>query len=65
MQGVTTQVSVPKRSTDWTTDLNKKSYTRGATPSLMKIRVSLRHTACVLARFLNIYIQSSSAAEIT
>ena len=65
MQGVTTQDSAPKRSTNCTTDLNKKSDTRGATPFLMKIRVSLRHTACVLARFLNTAIQSLVAAEIT
>ena len=65
MQGVTTQVSAPKISTDWTTDLRKNPDTRDAAPSLMRILVNLRHITRSLAMFLDTAGQSLSAAEIT
>ena len=65
MWGVTTQVSAPKSSTDWTIDLDKNPDTRGAAPSLMNIFFSLLHTSRALSRFLTTSGQSSSAAEIT
>ena len=64
MQGVTTQVYVPKSSTDWTTALDKNPNTRVAAPSLMRIRVILCHTTRALVRFPTTTGQSSSAAEI-
>ena len=41
MQGVITQVSAPKISTDWTTDLKKNPDIRGDAPSLLRIRIRL------------------------
>ena len=65
MWGVITQVSAPKSSTAWTTDLKKNPNIRGAAPSLMRTCVSLRHTARALASFTTTAGQSSSASEIT
>ena len=65
MRGVTTQVSAPKSSTGWTTALNKNQDTPGAAPSLLRIRISLCHTACALGRFLTTTDQLFSAAETT
>ena len=55
----------PKSITDWTTALKKNPDARGAAPSLMRIFVNLRHTACNFARFLTTAGQSPSAADIT
>ena len=65
MPGVTTQVSVPKISTNWTTVFNKKPDIRGAAPFLLRILVNLRHTSRALSKFLTTSGQSLSAAEIT
>ena len=65
MRGVTTQVSAPKRSTDWTTALKKSPYTHGAVPSLLRILVNLCHTALAFSRFLTTSVQSLYAAETT
>ena len=65
MRGVANQVSVPKISTDWTTNLKKNPDTRGATPSLLKIRVNLCHTTRASDRFLTTAGQSPLATEIT
>ena len=65
MQGVTTHISAPESSTDWNTSLKKNMDTHGAAPSLMRIRVSLLHTACTLAKFMTTAGQSLSAAVIT
>ena len=45
MRGVTTQVSATKNSTTYTTALKKNLETRGAAPSLLRIRVILLQTA--------------------
>ena len=65
MQGMTTQVSAPKISTDWTAALKKNPGTHGTAPSLMRILVNLRHITRSLAMFLDTAGQSLSAAEIT
>ena len=65
MQGVTTQVSAPKISTDWTTDLNKNTDTRGASYSLMIILGNSHHASLAFPRFCTTSAQSLSAAEIT
>ena len=65
MQGVTTQVSALKISTDCTIYLKKNTDTRGAAPSLMRILVNLCHTSHALARFMTTAGQSSSADDIT
>ena len=65
MRGVTTHVSVPKSSTDWTTNLKKNLDTRSAASSLLIILVNLRHNACAFARFMTTANQLSSAADIT
>ena len=61
---MTTQVSAPKISTNWTTALKKKPETRGAAPYLLRVRVSLLRTSHALSRFLTTAGQSLSAAEI-
>ena len=63
--GVTTHVSAPKSSTNWTTALKKNPDTRGAAPSLLRIFVNFCHTARAFVRFLNTVSQSSSLSEIT
>ena len=65
MREVTTQVSAPKSSTNWTTAIKKKPDTRVAAPSLLRIRVSLRHIDRALSRFWTTSGQLSFAAEIT
>ena len=62
---VTTHVSAPNISTDWTTALKKNLDTRGYTPSLLMIIGILLHTALAFARFRTTAIQSSSASEST
>ena len=65
MWGVTTQFSTPKNSTAWTTALKKKQYTRGAAPSLMRMRDILLQNFLAQAKFLTTAGQSSSASKIT
>ena len=48
MWGVTTQVSAQKSSANWTTALQKKTDTCGASPSLLRILVNLCHTSHAL-----------------
>ena len=55
---VTTQVSYPKSITACTTALKKKPDTRSATPSLLRIRIILLHTALAQENFLTTSGQS-------
>ena len=65
IRGVTTQVSAPKISTNWTTNLKKNQDTRSAALSLLRIIFNLCHTTRALVRFLTTTGQSFSAADIT
>ena len=65
MQGVTTQVSDPNSSTAYTTSLKKKPDTRGAAPSLLRMRAVLLQAALSQDKLLTTTGQSSSAAKIT
>ena len=65
MWGLTTHVSNQKSSTAWTTALKKKPETRGAAPSLLRMRVILLQTDLARDKFLTTSGQSSSAANIT
>ena len=65
MQGVTTQVSAPKSSINWTTALKKNTDTRSTVPPMLRIIVNLRHTARAFVRFLNTAEKASPIADIT
>ena len=64
MRGVTIHVSNPKRSTACTKALKKKPYTRGAAPSLMRMRAILLKTALAQEKFFTTVGQLSSTANI-
>ena len=64
MQGLTTQVSDPKRNTACTTDLKKNPDTRVSAPYLLSIIVILFNTALSRDNLLTTAGQLSSADEI-
>ena len=65
MQGVTTHVFAPKRSTACITALKKNPETWGVAPSLLSIHDILLHTAFYWAKLLTTAGQSLFVAEIT
>ena len=65
MRGVTTQVSAPKSSINWTTALKKNTDTRSTVPPMLRILVNLRPTARAFVRFLNTAEKASPIADIT
>ena len=62
MWGVTTQVSNPNRSTDYTTAFKNNPHTCRDAPSLLRMRVILLHTNLALDNFLTTTDQFFSAA---
>ena len=65
MWGVNTQVYNPKISTACTMSLEKKQDTRGAAPTLLRIRVILLQTPLSRDKFFTAAVQLLSAAKIT
>ena len=65
MRGATTYVSNPLSSTACTAVLKMKPDTRGAVPSLLRMRNILLQTFLYRDKFFTTASQSSSTAEIT
>ena len=65
MWGVTTQDSVYKSNTYWTTDLKKNPETRGISPSLISTLDILCHTVRAFTIFWNTVGQSTSSTDST
>ena len=61
--GVNNPVSAPKNSTDWKMFSKKKSYTRGLSPSLIRILDIIHQTARTFVRFWITSGKSSSSAN--